>query len=254
MKKIIIYSSILMALLAFIGCDACKPDLTIEDLAVGWNPLHRLAKAVIKNIGNSDAGKFTVNFNAYANSVLQAQTSQDVSGLAEDAKTLVKTDFTSLANSANQYLRNVNRIEIVVDSRNMVNESNESNNTKERSISVLPPRVLIIEKIRWFHLPQAGDWLFCFIAHTEGGPSAVYHIPNRSYSSLDSTIKMNLVLNNVNVGQKIINNLHFDINEVNVCTDRAAVKIDNQIFEASLEGSKTFHLSRTYFTLYWHMQ
>lgn len=114
----------------------CAADLTVRNLDVTWDPANKTAKAEIANIGNKDAGNFMVYFNAEENPVSRnhrPQVRHNLPGLAKGTSIMLDADFAPLAHPDNNYLGNVYKIMVLVDPKEMVEESNENNNSQEAS-------------------------------------------------------------------------------------------------------------------------
>ncbi len=134
MKAIKIFTLLLILMFVFVGC---KPDLAVKDLNVTWDDTNKEATAEIANIGNKDAGEFMVYFNAEEDPVspnYRPQVSHRVDGLARGTSLILEADFAPLARPENNYLGNVYKILVLVDPKNIVEESNENNNEKEVSL------------------------------------------------------------------------------------------------------------------------
>ncbi len=120
-----------LMLVLTLGLAGCKPDLVIQDKAVGWTDDKKEAKAVIANIGDADAGEFMVYFNGEENPESpnhRPQVSHRVNSLAKGEYIDLYANFTELAHPDNHNLANVYMIRILVDPKETVNESNENNN------------------------------------------------------------------------------------------------------------------------------
>ena len=119
----------------------CTPDLVVRNLEVNWNDANKSAKADIVNIGDRDAGRFLVYFNADENPVSpnrRPQVTHDVPGLGKGESITLESDFAPLAHSDNNYLGNVFKITVIADPKNSVKESNEDNNEEEAPIPTSP--------------------------------------------------------------------------------------------------------------------
>ncbi len=115
----------------------CKPDLVVEDLSVTWGPDEKKATAVIANKGCADAGNFMVYFNAEENPESQnhrPQVSHNIESLAKGESITLEANFVELVHPDNFYLANVYMIKVLVDPKNMVDESDETNNEMEQAI------------------------------------------------------------------------------------------------------------------------
>ncbi|MBA7597252.1 hypothetical protein ES703_04254 [subsurface metagenome] len=141
MKEVKFFIMVLILMFAFVGC---KPDLVVkkfDETNVTWEwektneePAKKEAIALIANIGNKGAGEFMVYFNAEEDPVSpnrRPQVSHHVSSLAKGNSITLKADFAPLAHPDNDSLRNVYKILVIADPKNMVEESNKNNNEKE---------------------------------------------------------------------------------------------------------------------------
>lgn len=119
------------ALMFLVGC---KPDLTVQSAAVTWNATTKKATARIANIGQAHAGRFMLYFDGEEEPVssnYRPQVSFTIDGLAKGQTLERVADFAPLARPENDSLRRIYMIRVAVDPKNMVIESNESNNVRE---------------------------------------------------------------------------------------------------------------------------
>lgn len=124
--------SALMLLLVFF-CAGCKPDLVVNKVDVIWDAGNKRAVAEIANIGCRDAGRFPVYFDGDESPVSPRDLPQRilyVPGLAKGATVTLDADFAPLARPTNYNLTNVYQVTVTVDPKNIINESNETNNRK----------------------------------------------------------------------------------------------------------------------------
>lgn len=137
MKVFVKFSLFILSLLFFAGC---KADLTVTKLEVNWDATDatiKHANARIQNIGFKDAGMFMVYFNAEENPVSpnrRPQVSHQVDGLAKGDYVDLEANFALLAHPDNANLANVYKIVVIADPKDMVEELNENNNSKEMPV------------------------------------------------------------------------------------------------------------------------
>lgn len=123
----------------------CAPDLIVRHPV--YDDGAKTGYALIKNIGNRDAGRFLVYFDA--NDPISKnhipQVSVEIPNLRKGASTNLVADFSSLAHLDNNYLRNFHSITVRVDPKNMVAESNERNNTESSPCAITNKGKFIFE-------------------------------------------------------------------------------------------------------------
>ncbi len=133
MKK----TTCLVAVLLSFGIIGCAPDLVVKTVNVQWDATHKEATARIANTGNRDAGNFLVYFDAEESPVSQhdrPQVQHNVPGLAKGQSIVLNANFAPLASPGNHFLKNVYKINVIADPKNMVKESNENNNQKSAPV------------------------------------------------------------------------------------------------------------------------
>jgi subtilase family serine protease len=134
MKVFAVFAS---AVLLSFSLTGCAPDLTVRVLNTAWNETTKSATATIENIGSRDAGIFMVYFDGEENPVSsnhRPQVRLNVPGLAKGVSVALTADFAPLAHPDNANLGNVYKIKVMADPKNMVEESNETNNTMEKQV------------------------------------------------------------------------------------------------------------------------
>lgn len=112
---------------------SCMPDIVVETLDVTWNDTTKSARSVISNRGSRSAGEFMVYFNVAENPPSSnhiPQVRHRLAGLARGASVELQADFIPLSHPDNNHLGNIYQITVVADAKNMVKESNETNNRK----------------------------------------------------------------------------------------------------------------------------
>ena len=85
------------------------------------------------------------------------------------------------------------------------------------------PGILIIDNIVMNSTPQSGTWLMCFTAQS-GDIENTFNQPDRTFEHDGITIRMNLRLSPVNVGDRVDFSLHLDDDQADVCNDSAEDK------------------------------
>ena len=131
MRNALLLSIACVAMISLVGCPANGPDLKVICHDFVWDAARKEAKAEIKNIGAADAGEFMVYFNGEENPESQNHRPQDrhhVSGLAAGESIFLEADFKLLEHPDNLNLANVHAIRVMVDPKNMVRETDETNN------------------------------------------------------------------------------------------------------------------------------
>ena len=113
-----------------------------------------------------------------------------------------------------------------------------------------PTKTLVIEKVVVDETPQSGTWLMCFMANAEGGSSATFNVPNRTYSGDGITIDMNIEIPNVTDGQKINFRKYLDDDQADVCGNAAEDK-SNGDFRVSSAGSQHYSFDNWEYTVFW---
>ena len=109
------------------------PDLTVKNLVVNWHwdTTTKRAKAEIANIGDKDAGEFTVEFGGEENPVSltnRPYKGYNIPSLAIGDSIWLYVDFDLLKHLANNFLGNVYEIRVMADPKGLVKEKNENNN------------------------------------------------------------------------------------------------------------------------------
>jgi len=115
----------------------CCPDLTVEEMSVVWDSNSKVATARIRNVGTADADFFMVYFDGVEQPESlrkRPQVTREVDGLAQGEWVKLMANFGPLADPANSFLANVQRIRVTADAKHMVQECNEGNNTREVSV------------------------------------------------------------------------------------------------------------------------
>ena len=121
-----IYSPLfLLALFTF-----CKPDLRV--VSVSCDSTTKTIKAVIKNAGNLRSGGFRVDFRAIEQPPSPPRYAPRFNTSRPWLKQGTSVTETATFNSRpqNNYLRNIRKVQVTVDPKNTIKESNEENNTK----------------------------------------------------------------------------------------------------------------------------
>ncbi|HKY43029.1 MAG TPA: hypothetical protein VJM50_08025 [Pyrinomonadaceae bacterium] len=113
-----------------------------------------------------------------------------------------------------------------------------------------PTKTLVIEKVVVDETPQSGTWLMCFMANAEGGSSATFNVPNRTYSGDGITIDMNIEIPNVTDGQKISFRKYLDDDQADVCGNAAEDKSNGE-FRVSSSGSQHYSFDNWEYTVFW---
>ncbi|MEN6386854.1 MAG: CARDB domain-containing protein [Phycisphaerales bacterium] len=115
----------------------CQPDLKISKFDIDWNDDVKKVNARIKNTGGEGTGPFTVNINAIEEPTSinhRPVITKEIPNLGKNDYIDINADFAPLAHPDNADLKNVKKIQIVVDPTGMVKESNKNNNTEEKSV------------------------------------------------------------------------------------------------------------------------
>lgn len=84
-------------------------------------------------------------------------------------------------------------------------------------------KALVIERVVVNGTPQSGTWLMCFTAQS-GDVENTFNAPDRTYSGDGITIRMNLELSPVEVGDTVDFTMHLDDDQADVCADSAEDK------------------------------
>ncbi len=132
------FAASVFALLLLLSLAGCAPDLTVRDVDPDWDGAAKSVTATIANIGSRDAGAFLVYFYGVENPVSPnhlPMVSRPVTGLARGAAIPVVADFLPEAHPDNNNLGRIYKIKVMVDPKDMVKESNETNNTMEKPVS-----------------------------------------------------------------------------------------------------------------------
>ncbi len=113
------------------------------------------------------------------------------------------------------------------------------------------PKTLVIDRVVVNGTPQSGTWLMCFTAQA-GDVENTFNVPDRTYSGDGITIRMNLQLSPVEVGQKVDFTMHLDDDQADVCADSAEDKSADS-FQAG-NGSKRVNRDNFNYIVYYSMR
>jgi hypothetical protein len=134
MRKFINSFLIIFPLLYAAGC---QPDLKITKFDIDWNKDTKKVNARIKNTGGEGTGPFMVYINTIEDPASvnhHPEIAKKIPALGKNDYVDITADFAPLAHPDNADLKNVKKIQIVVDPTGMVKESNKKNNTEEKSV------------------------------------------------------------------------------------------------------------------------
>lgn len=107
------------------------PDLVVTEHAVTWTSIQKSALTRVANQGDTAAGPFLVYVNGEEDpesSNHRPQVRHSIPGLAVGGSVDLVSDFAPLAHVDNHQLANVRSVHVFVDPKNMVVESDETNN------------------------------------------------------------------------------------------------------------------------------
>ncbi len=114
------------------------PDLVVTNLDVDWNVPNKKAEAVISNQGNANAENFMVYFNGDEDPESQNRRPQirhNISVLGQGQSITLEADFAPLAHPDNANLGRIYQITVQADPKQMVDESDETNNNASRPVT-----------------------------------------------------------------------------------------------------------------------
>lgn len=111
------------------------PDLTVKNIRIYWDPWTMIAEATIANVGNKDAKDIFIAFEGLRDPALPKENliiDQEIKRLPKREYVTVEASFSPLANQDNQRLWDVEKIRVIVDPGNKINEKKEKNNVREK--------------------------------------------------------------------------------------------------------------------------
>jgi hypothetical protein len=112
-------------------------------------------------------------------------------------------------------------------------------------------KTLVIDRVVVNRTPQSGTWLMCFTAQA-GEIENTFHHPDETYSGDGITIRMNLQLSPVSVGDTVDFSMNLDDDEADVCSSSAEDK-SADTFTAGT-GSKRVNRDNFNYIVYYHMK
>lgn len=124
-----------------------KPDLTVTSQSIQWGVGNKSSSATIKNQGVANAGPFEVYFTPLecpTSANHRPQTRIPVPGLAAGASIRLSADFSPQAHADNNHLYNSYAVEVRVDPKQQVLESNEQNNRSDRPVGYDPSTEAVV--------------------------------------------------------------------------------------------------------------